>query len=296
MSAELATGRQPPAVSVVVAGNGTGGAVERCLAALAPQVTDGVEVIVCEPAPSPSALKERFPGTTWHVRADALVPELWRDGIRLAGGELVALTISPMVPADDWIAALRGALARCDAVGGAVEPGDGLRLADSAEYLTRYAREMLPFEPRSSLDLAGDNAGYRRSALHEVAASWEAGFWEPDVHRALAGRGALLLREPTVIVRMGRSAGAGAFARQRLAHGRAFGRARGTGRGVVPNLARMAAAVLVPVVLLARTAREVLSRRRLRTRLVVALPLLVCFDVAWAIGEARGHLDALRSR
>jgi hypothetical protein len=284
-----------PQVTVVVASNGTAGAVARCLASLDAQ-REGVEVIVCQPAAPEQALVERFPGVRWHHRADALVPELWRDGIRLARGELVALTISPMLVAGDWIATLRDVLEEWDAVGGAVEPAPGLGLADSAEHLTRYARDMLPFERQESLELAGDNAGYRRALLAEVASSWENGFWEPDVHRALAARGARLVHDPALVVRMGPSAGAGAFVRQRVAHGRAFGRARGAGAGTAANLARVAAAAVVPLVLVLRTTREVLARGRGRRRLALALPFLLLFDVAWACGEALGHLDALRGR
>jgi hypothetical protein len=54
--------------------------------------------------------------------------------------------------------------------------------------------------------------------------------------------------------------------------------------------------VAVPVVLLARTFREVFSRRRLRLRLVAATPVLLAYDIAWAAGEAVGHLDSLRAR
>jgi hypothetical protein len=282
-------------VSVVVASNGAPGALERCLDALASQ-TDAAEVIVCEAAAPDEAVRRRYPFASWHVRKGALVPVLWRDGIERATGDLVALTISPMTPAPGWVDAVRAALVDADAAGGAIEPGNDLRLADAAEHLARYARDLLPFERRPSLELAGDNAGYRRALLLEVADSWRGGFWEPDVHRALAGRGAVLVHDPTLVVTMGRSAGATAFLRQRLAHGRVFGRSRGAGRPRGANLGRAAAAVLVPLVLVARTAREVLRRRRLRLRLVVSLPFLLAFDLAWAAGEALGHLDAARGR
>lgn len=291
----MSTSSAEPTLSVVVASNGAPGALERCLAALEGQV-DGVEVLVCEPAPSAQEIGQRYPFATWHVREGALVPELWSEGISRATGDLVALTISPMVPDANWIASLRAALSVGDAVGGAIEPAAGLRAVDLAEYLCRYSRDMLPFPEHSSLDLPGDNAAYRRDRLQEVDDSWREGFWEPDVHRALAARGAKLLHDPSVIVRMSRSAGASAFLRQRLTHGREFGRSRGRESAAPVNLARVLLAAVVPFVLVVRTAREVFRRRRLRARLVVCIPLLIAFDVAWAIGEALGHLDALRGR
>jgi hypothetical protein len=62
------------------------------------------------------------------------------------------------------------------------------------------------------------------------------------------------------------------------------------------NLAGVLGAPLVPPLQIARVIRETQRRRRLRGRLIAALPLIVVFDFAWAAGEALGHLDALRRR
>ncbi len=266
----------PVAVSVVIASNGTPGSVDACLAALEPQA-EGVEVIVREDE-------------------GALVPELWRDGLDAATGDFVCLTISVMRPADDWLATARRLAGEASAVGGAIEPGEGLRLSDWAEYFCRYARDMLPFAPRETADLPGDNAVYTREALSATRGLYRDGFWEPEVNRALKELGRRLLHSPELVVYQGRSAGFGAFMRQRLVHGRTYGRQRGARFSTARNVAGVPAAVLVPIVLLARTLREVFSRRRLRLRLVAATPLLLAYDIAWAAGEAAGHLDSLRAR
>jgi hypothetical protein len=264
------------AVSVVIASNGTPGSVEACLAALEPQA-EGAELIVGE-------------------RDGALVPELWRDGIDAATGDVVCLTISVMRPAADWLATARRLAGQASAVGGAIEPGEDLRLSDWAEYFCRYARDMPPFVVRETADLPGDNAVYTRAALAETHHVYRDGFWEPEVNRALREQGRRLLHSPELVVYQGRSAGFGAFMRQRLVHGRTYGRQRGVRFSTTRNLAGIPAAVVVPVVLMARTFREVFSRRRLRLRLVAVTPLLLAYDIAWAVGEAAGHLDSLRSR
>jgi hypothetical protein len=46
----------------------------------------------------------------------------------------------------------------------------------------------------------------------------------------------------------------------------------------------------------ARVLREVAKRRRYRARAVAALPIVFTYNVAWAFAEARGQLEALRSR
>ncbi len=265
-----------PSLSIVVASNGAPGSVEACLAALEGQVDDA-EVIVQD-------------------RAGALVPELWRDGIDAASGAVVALTISPMRPAADWVARIREHLEQDDVVAGAIDPGEGLRIVDWAEYFCRYARDMRPFARRENPEIPGDNCAYRRELLVGTRELWRDGFWEPEVNRALRADGVRLWHDPDVVVFQGRSAGFGAFFHQRLEHGRAYGRQRGARFGAGRNAAGVALAVVVPVVLAVRTAREVFSRGRYRTRLVVALPALLAFDAAWAAGEAMGHLDTLRGR
>jgi hypothetical protein len=228
--------------------------------------------------------------------AQLLVPEQWRNGIDGADGEIVCLTISAMRPGPGWLDTAWRLSRDVDAVGGAIEPGDDLRLRDWAEYFCRYARDMLPFPARETVDFPGDNAVYRRDALVATRDVYRDGFWELEVNRALRDKGYRLWHSPELVVYQGRSAGFGVLMRQRLVHGRKYGRQRGARFSTARNVAGVPAAVVVPIVLLARTFREVFSRRRLRLRLVAATPLLLAYDIAWAAGEAAGHLDSLRSR
>ena len=229
--------------------------------------------------------------------AQQLVPEQWRDGIDDAEGDVVCLTISVMRPADGWVDTARRLAADADAVGGAIEPGDDLRLRDWAEYFCRYARDMLPFAARETVDLPGDNAVYTRAALAATRDVYRDGFWELEVNRAPAGQGL-----PAVAFTRARRL-PGPLRRIRLLHAPAPGarpQVRPPARRPLLDRAGTSwaspAAVVVPAVLLARTFREVFSRRRLRVRLVTATPLLLAYDVAWAVGEAAGHLDSLRGR
>jgi hypothetical protein len=283
-----------PAVSVVIGAKASPNSLRACLAALEPQ-RDGVEVVVCEASASPPALREEFAWATFTHRSGALVPELWTDGIERANGRVIALTISQMVPEPNWIETLKGYL-QYDAVGGAINPGDDLRLADWAEYFCRYARDMAPFAPHSCLDLPGDNAAYKRDWLDRVRPTFQDGFWEPDVHRAMAAEGATLWHAPDVVVRQGRSAGWRAFSSQRLKHGRAYGNQRGVRFTRARNVAGVLGAPLVPFVMTSRIVREVARKRRYRLRAVAALPLIFYFNLIWAAAEARGHLDVLTQR
>lgn len=292
---EEGSSTRQPALSVVVGCVGDATGAIDCLAALDLQLADA-EVLVCAPGPVPPAIRSRFPAAQFHERPGALVPELWRDGIDLARGRIVALTISPMVPAPDWAAVAVREAERHGVVAGAIDPLDGLPLGDLAECLCRYARDMSPFEAGESVHIPGDNCAYRRELLEGTRELWADGFWEPVVNSALDREGVTLRHDPALRVHQGHSAGSAAFVRQRLVHGRAHGRQRGDGFGAGRNVVGMLAAPAVPLVLLARMYRELAARGRINARAVAALPWLVAYDVAWAVGEARGHLDALRAR
>lgn len=263
--------------------------------ALAPQV-DGVEVLVHETMPSPAALRERYPWARFTTTEGALVPHLWRDGIDAARGELVALTIGQMQPAPDWIRTVRAALDDHEAIGGAIEPADGLPLVDLAEFLCRYARDMRPFAARENVDIPGDNAAYRVATLERVRDSYHDGFWENVVDRRLADAGAVPWHTPDVVVSMGRSAGFRAFVRQRRAHGRLYGHQRGVRFGRARNLVAVLASPAVPFRMTLRVYREVTARRRLGSRMLLALPIVFAFNAVWAAAEARGHVDMIRGR
>lgn len=293
--ARAKTRDRSPGLSIVIGSNGAEGSVARCLEAIEPQRGDA-EVLVFEPSPSAEDVQVRFPWATFVERRGAAVPYLWRDGIDRSSGDVVALTISPMTPAPDWVASIGSELADADVVAGAIDPGHGLRISDFAEYLCRYAKDMRPFDARESIDLPGDNCAYRRASLDRVRDAYRDGFWEPVVNRQLADGGARLRHSPAMVVEQGRSAGWTAFTRQRLVHGRAHGSQRGRSFSRGRNLIGVAASPLVPFLLTARILREVTGRRRELPRTLLALPHVLLFNVAWALGEARGHLDALRPR
>lgn len=295
MRSSISSSSPDPTLTVVIGANAPPERLAACLEALAHQ-RQGVEVRVHEASRCPDELRQLFPWASFTTTPGALVPHHWRDGIDLARGKLVALTISQMVPADDWIATIRSELETADVVAGAIEPGDRLRIVDWAEYFCRYARDMRPFEPRETVDLPGDNAAYRRARLESVRELYRDGFWEPEVHRRLRVEGARLRQMPNLVVRQGRSAGFRAFTKQRWLHGRVFGRERGARFSHARNLAGVLIAPLVPVVMTLRVARLVSSKRRARGRLLWALPALVWFNAVWAAAEATGHLDTLRRR
>ena len=282
-----------PHVSVVIGSNAPPESLEACLAALEGQ-RDRSEVLVVEGVATPARLRELFPWARFVERPGQLVPELWREGIEAAEGEIVALTIAQMVPAENWLAQVRAQHGEYDATGGAIDPGRGLRLTDWAEYFCRYVRDMRPFAARDTVDLPGDNAAYKRALLETVRERWRDGFWENVVHPHLAADGVALHQAPEVVVYQGRSAGWSAFTTQRLAHGRKYGHQRGVHFSRARNLVGVLASPVVPFLMTWRVLRQVFRKRRYRLRALASLPLIFSFNLVWAYAEARGHFDMLR--
>jgi hypothetical protein len=293
MSSSISNSSAEPTVTVVIGSTAPAERLEACLGALESQ-REAVEVRVHEGVASPRSLRERYPWVTF-VHADShLVPLHWRDGIDAASGEIVALTISQMIPSPDWIASIRAQHRVYDAVGGAIDPGQGLRQVDWAEYFCRYSRDMRPFAASDDVDLAGDNAAYKRSALEQIQEATREGFWEPVAHPALKRIGITLWHTPELVVYQGRSAGFSAFARQRLVHGRLYGRQRGAGFSRARNAVGVLAAPAVPFLMTLRVLTEVKAKKRYQGRAVAALPLIFALNAIWAYAEALGHLDTLR--
>ena len=96
-------------------------------------------------------------------------------------------------------------------------------------------------------------------------------------------------------VRQRTSFGFRRFLRQRFQHGRQFGRTRLRGRGPLARALYVAGSPLVPAILLGKISSRVAGGGRDRGRFVAALPILTCFVLAWAAGEAAGYLSPERS-
>lgn len=286
-----------PALSIVLASRTGEGSIASCLEALEDQLDDDVELILVEDERSAETDLDVRRRTRRLLRPGGLVPELWSEGIRLASGDLVGLLAATVVPDPDWVALTlelhKGGAA---AVGGGIEPGNDMRLVDWAVFFCRYAPYAAPVDPNPSLEIAGDNASYRRDVLHRYADLYETSFAEPFVHRAMRADGHVLRVDPSRVVRHTGGADARGFCRQRFLHGRDHGRHRSAGLARSRVLLGAATAPLVPLVMTARVASQVAAKRRFVGRFVAALPLVLWFYSWWAAGELIGRLGSAVAR
>lgn len=280
-------------VSVVIASIEARATVRASLSRFLEEVEGFGEVILVDASRDGTAdeAERSFPGLRI-IRhpVGRLAPELWSDGLKVAGSPLVAFSTAQMVPSSGWLAALRGRLEATGAavVGGPIEPSPGLSAADRALYLLRYVNYLRPLPDSREVEPPGDNALYRRSALDGLESAWERGFWEVEVHRQLRARGERLTMAPDAPVEFRGGAGLVEALRQRQDHARHYGASRAGRMGAAQRLARSAAAPAVPAVLLRRIAGALATRGRGFGPWIPSLPTLSLLLAAWSWGEALG--------
>ena len=282
-----------PRLSVVVAAQDGPSRPEEWLAVLCDQgVDEAIEVQIVGRSTDryASVVKEEFPQVhVITVPGAALVPELWEAGIRQSRADIVALTTLDCLPQPGWISAILSAHRRpVAAVGGTITCDPHGRVLDWAVYLCRYSPYIEPREG-PAVEIAGDNASYKRFAIDECPEPRRDGFWEANVHEALRRAGRQLWLDPGIRVVYRNPFGFAAFIRQRFQHGMRFTRGRSA---ELPPWERALRAVLwpvVPVLMLLRIARRVVAEGRHCRKLVLALPVLTLFLMAWALGEAVGY-------
>jgi len=251
------------------------------------------EVIVVDASRDGTAelVEARFPGVRVIRRpAGRLAPELWRDGLEAARAPLVAFSTAQMIPAAGWYRAMLACLEETGAavVGGPIDPPGASQSWCRAAYLHRYIHYLRPLADRRQVEPPGDNAVYRRDALAGLDALWQDGFWEVEIHRALRARGQGMVMADLAVVTYQGGTRPLSFLRQRHAHARRYGASRARGIGTAGRLVRIAAAPLIPAVLLRRIVAALAARSEAPRDWVPALPWLFAMLVVWSVGEALG--------
>jgi hypothetical protein len=283
-----------PRLSVVIASQAAPPQAEECLTALSAQASASVAIVFVNNGTDDTAafVRQKFPQVrVLSVGARALVPELWEAGIRSTNAEIVALGTVDCVPARGWVAGIFNAHRRPVAgVGGTIACDPGAGVLDRAVYLCRYSAYMPPAHEGPVSDIAGDNASYKRMAIEECSDAWRRGFWEADVHVALARAGQKLWLDPSITVVFRNGFGFWEFVRQRLQHGMRFARDRSARLPWWERGLRVLVWPAVPLVMLLRVGQRTLARPSLRGGFATAIPILAVFFIAWALGEAVGYL------
>jgi hypothetical protein len=281
-------------LSVIIAGNGSGTPIKRCLESLMAQADRDVQVLVAfgghpvlaqELAAHASRVESiSYPNpAALHVLRAAALPK--------ATGELIAILDPYSIPAEGWLAALREThrVHANQAIGGPVDlDGAAQRgLLDWALYINEYGMFLPPMGEQDMELLPGCNVSYKRSALFEGDTPRSPELWKTFVNDRLLGLGETLLIEPRMIVRLDKSIAFSEYLLRRFDHGRCYG---AMSSAELARLLRVAAAPLLPFVLLERWSRRFWKRGRYRDKLIATLPLQLLMFGWWIAGETVGRV------
>lgn len=213
-------------------------------------------------------------------------------GLTRATGALVAILEDRAPPRPTWaatMARLHTALPHA-VIGGAIECAPGVSLLNWAYHACDFGRFSAPFAAGSRQWISDVNVCYKRRAIEATREVWTPRFHEPAVHWRLLEQGETLYLTPEAVVEYAADYdGLGRLLPERYHWGRLFGAIRARRASTARRLALVAAAPLVPLVLLGRHARTQLARGH-GARFLRALPWMVPMLAAWTAGEAAGTL------
>lgn len=227
-----------------------------------------------------------------HHKDGCRIPHLWRDGIRAALGERVAVTTAHCIPSPDWIERLLALQLpeKTVGVGGIIDNHPDARAKDWAIFFMRYIKYAPPKQQTITYDIAADNALYLRQAIMEHDDLLQSGFWEPSFHQRFKDAGLTLRLEPELCVFHHNAYTCGQFFLQRFEHGKAFGSARVLSQNIFKRILLIMLSPVLPIIFLSKIIQAVVRNGRYTSHLISALPWLCWFLAGWGSGEALGYL------
>lgn len=284
-----------PQISVVIASKVGAPFIDQCLESIRDEAASlEAEVLVVTPRSEEyvDRIRNKFPWVRV-IRDPALtrIPALRGRGVDEASGEYVAIIEEHCSAAPDWLHQAQAALAGGPyaAVGGAISDYDYPRLRDWVVYFVEYNGSLPPAPSGETYNLNDANIAYPRKLLLEHRHLLDDGYWPMTLHPTLTARGLKLLSVPEMVVHHRGPFDFFYYLRQRFLFSRAFAGVRARTQSPVRRLVYLAAAPVVPLLLLARITRTVVQKRYV-PQFVRTLPLTVPAVVVLVAGEWVGCL------
>lgn len=232
------------------------------------------------------------PWARWlDVNAGTPIPQMRAAAFNVAAAPLIAVIEDHVVVPRGWSHAVVSAARETGGVvGGPVDNLATSTLIDRAAFLCEYSHCLPPGRTGISNWLPGNNVAYPASMLRPHAAIAAAGGWENEVHEAIQAAGGQLFFVPEMVAGHDMSYSFGGYMAQRYLFARSYAGNRVRGAGFALRASYAIATLALPALLLLRISRNVLGSPVYRKSLLMSLPLLVLFVVAWAAGEVAGYL------
>ena len=280
-------------LTVIVAEEMAAANVSEIFENLQPESHLDVEFLVCS-ASDTSLLNDVQQAINVRVipaEPNTRIPLLWRDGIRKAKADKVALTTAQCIPSRQWI----GQLLAYDlsenmvAVGGAIENVKNDNPVGRAIYLLRYVNYTKARASREVQDIAADNALYRKADILKHKDLLDIGFWEPSFHKRFISDGMKMRFDNDLIIVHRNRYSVKQFINQRFSHGAEFGMERAKSMTLVKRLMMIVLSPLIPLIFL----KKIMNKARFDNQFNFGFNLdffwLFVFILAWVFGETIGY-------
>ena len=284
-----------PQLSVIVPSVNGWSDLAGCLEALEALRSEAdLEVLVIDRCGSEvrEEVARRFPNArVFPVSKETTIPQMRALGFANATGNSVAVIEDHVIVPRGWAKAMLAAQTQdSPVIGGSVENGATTRLVDVAAFLCEYSHCMPPLPSGNVLWLTGNNVVYPRELLRRYQSVIDRGGWENLLHEAFRHDGIPLVCRPEIQVSHKKHYTVGEYVSQRYLYSRSYAGVRFPNASLPARMARSAAALALPPLLLWRTVSRIMAKGRYRAELVRSMPLLLVFVTAWAAGEVVGYL------
>ncbi len=245
----------------------------------------------------PDTSPSPFPDVIWVSSPGVSIYEMRTLGMKLARGEIIALTEDHCRFGSNWCAAiLRAHREYPDAgvIGGAVENGATTTLLDWASFFYANGEAMLPLNRGECRHITQLNLSYKRRAIS--AAIRPSGEMEFMLNDDIRASGEKLVADDRIVASHVQSVGFRGTCQLHYHGSRALAGFRLRRMGKLEWLVRLAACPVMPPLLFARAVGAVLAKRRKLGTLVASMPwlcFLVCLRAAGAfVGFITGPGDS----
>lgn len=257
-------------------------------------VAAGAEIIVAVGTADavPPDAATHYPGVAWVEVPDGSVFQLRAAAFARTRGALVALTEDHARVDPGWCAGVLAAHAEhpdAAAVGGVVENASTDTLLDWASFLLANGPAMRPLGATRAEPVSQQaNVSYKRRVL--PAAYPPEGFMTLTFHDELRRRGERLIADERLVAHHDQALSLRAHSTGHFHNGRSIAGFRLRRLGALGRAAYAAGSVALPAVVLVRTARTVLAKRRNLGVAVASLPWMIWLLLCHTAGELVGYV------
>jgi hypothetical protein len=282
----------PLSLSIIIVCRDPWPALRRALDALYQQaVAVGAEIIVAVSDPGAIApeAERLYPAVTWlQGKRDDSVFRLRALALLRCRGDIVALTEDHAWVEADWCRAILDAHAQypdAAAIGGVVENGATASIADWASFFIVSGACMRPIHNGASDEISLQaNVSYKRRAL--PASVPEFGLVQSIFHHELRQRGEKLVATDRVVVYHAQALTLGGHCAAHFHNGRSTAAFRLVAE---PSAPWLCGCLLLPPIMLWRTLKVGLAKRRHIRELLMGLPLIMWLLCCHSAGELLGY-------